>query len=223
MFLGQRYGSVSFYHQAKIVRKTSFPTALWLLFDFLYLKNDVNVPSKSNKQKNFFISFLLASWRSTTKIARSRSASTGYISHRHGTADLDPDPDPHQNVMDPHQRLLTVKKLGLQILASPSGPHAWPTRRWMGYLPASSLAEPRHSPAILSLKKKKIQLTDWFITRQARVTDGLDLLSPNITMNSPVKKVPVWSPLLTAQVCSPKISLQWQNYQDHKLLCLSVR
>jgi hypothetical protein len=33
---GQRYGSGSFYHH---------------LFDFLSLKNDVNVPSKSNKQK----------------------------------------------------------------------------------------------------------------------------------------------------------------------------
>jgi hypothetical protein len=33
------------------------------LFDFLSLKNDVNVPSKSNKQKKLFlkISFLLAS------------------------------------------------------------------------------------------------------------------------------------------------------------------
>jgi hypothetical protein len=32
------------YHQAKIIR---------LLYDFLSLKNDVNVLSKSNKQKNF--------------------------------------------------------------------------------------------------------------------------------------------------------------------------
>ncbi len=55
---------------------------------------------KSNKQKNFFkqISFLLASWRSMTKIARSGSESRS-ISQRHGSADLVP--DPHQNVMDP--------------------------------------------------------------------------------------------------------------------------
>ncbi len=46
-------GSGSFYHQAKMVWKTFIPTALWLLFDFLSLKNYVNVPSKSNKQ-NFF-------------------------------------------------------------------------------------------------------------------------------------------------------------------------
>ncbi len=43
-------GSVSFCHQAKIVRKTFIPTALWLLFDLIFLKNDVNVPSKSNNQ-----------------------------------------------------------------------------------------------------------------------------------------------------------------------------
>ncbi len=35
-------------------KKILIPTAFWLLFDFLSLKNDVNVPSKCNKQKNFF-------------------------------------------------------------------------------------------------------------------------------------------------------------------------
>jgi hypothetical protein len=45
---------------------------------------DVNVPSKSNKQKNFEM----------TEIAGS-----GSICQRHGSAD--PDLDPHQNVMDP--------------------------------------------------------------------------------------------------------------------------
>ncbi len=54
--ISQRYGSGSgsFYHQAKIVWKTLIPTVLWLLLDFLSLKNYVNVPSKSNKQRNFF-------------------------------------------------------------------------------------------------------------------------------------------------------------------------
>ncbi len=97
-FISQRYGSGSgsFYHQAKKSRnrknrKTFTPTALWLLFDFLSLINDKNVPSKIYKQKNFFlISFLLVSWRSMTKIAGSQS---GSISQRHGSAD--PDPDPH--------------------------------------------------------------------------------------------------------------------------------
>jgi hypothetical protein len=40
-----------FYHQAKIERKTLIPTVLLLFYDFLTLKNDANVPSKSNKQK----------------------------------------------------------------------------------------------------------------------------------------------------------------------------
>ncbi len=44
----QRYGS-----GAKLVRKTSILTVLWVLLTFLSLKNYVNVPSKSNKQKKF--------------------------------------------------------------------------------------------------------------------------------------------------------------------------
>jgi hypothetical protein len=49
--IGKSYGSGSgsFYHQAKIVSKTLFPTVLRLLFDFLSLKNEVNVPSKRKK------------------------------------------------------------------------------------------------------------------------------------------------------------------------------
>jgi hypothetical protein len=58
--ISQRHGSrsESFHHQAKIVRKTLIPTALLLLFDFLSLKNDVNVPPKSNMKKNFFFIFV---------------------------------------------------------------------------------------------------------------------------------------------------------------------
>jgi hypothetical protein len=51
--ISQRFGSGSFYHQAIIVRKTMIPTVLLILLDFLSLKNDVNVPSISGKQKNF--------------------------------------------------------------------------------------------------------------------------------------------------------------------------
>jgi hypothetical protein len=40
--------SGSFYHQAKIVRKTLISTVLWTLYNFLSLKNNVNVPLKSN-------------------------------------------------------------------------------------------------------------------------------------------------------------------------------
>ncbi len=49
--VSQRSGS--FYHAAKIVSKTLIPSVLWLLFDFLSLKNYVNVPSKRHRQKNF--------------------------------------------------------------------------------------------------------------------------------------------------------------------------
>jgi hypothetical protein len=60
-------------------------------FDFLSLKNDVNVAYKSNKQKKlcpkicFFAGIL--------------KVESGSISQRHGS--VDPDPDPPQNVMDP--------------------------------------------------------------------------------------------------------------------------
>ncbi len=58
-------------------------------------------------RKTFWkISFLLASWSSLTKVGGSGSAS-GSISQRHGS----PDPDPHQNVMDPqHWRVRYIKK-----------------------------------------------------------------------------------------------------------------
>ncbi len=94
-------------YQAKIVRQTLIPTDLLLLFDFLSLKNDVNVPSKSNKQKKFkkIISFLLAYWRSMTKIAGSGSES-GSIRQRHGSEDTDP--DPYQNVLDPQHWLYSI-------------------------------------------------------------------------------------------------------------------
>jgi hypothetical protein len=49
--ISQRYGSGSFYHQEKTVRKTLISTVFGLLVT-LSLKNDVKVPSKSNKQKN---------------------------------------------------------------------------------------------------------------------------------------------------------------------------
>jgi hypothetical protein len=56
---------------------------------FLSLKNDVNVPSESNKQKNFIYIILLASWRSVTKIAGSGSESgSGSTPKCHGSGTL---------------------------------------------------------------------------------------------------------------------------------------
>jgi hypothetical protein len=58
MFLGSS-GSGSFFHQAKKVSITLILSVLQLLLDFSSLKNDVKiVPSKSNKQKNFYFYFL---------------------------------------------------------------------------------------------------------------------------------------------------------------------
>ncbi len=50
--ISQRYGSRSFYQQSKN-SKALILIVLWIPLDFLSLKNDVNVPSKSIKQKNF--------------------------------------------------------------------------------------------------------------------------------------------------------------------------
>jgi hypothetical protein len=75
----------SFHHQAKIVRKPLISTVFWLLYDFLFVKNGVNVTSTSNKQKKNRNknNFVLASWRSLTKWAGS-----GSVSQRYGDSDL---------------------------------------------------------------------------------------------------------------------------------------
>ncbi len=49
--VSQRYGSESFYHQAKIVRKKLIPTVLRLLYDFLFLRNDANVIKKVRSRR----------------------------------------------------------------------------------------------------------------------------------------------------------------------------
>ncbi len=94
------YGSGfgTFHHQAKIVWKTLIFTVLWLLYDFLSLKNDVNLPSKSNQQKNF----LWASWRPLTN-------RTGSRRRLYRSAD----PDPYQNVTDPQHCLWFRTQEGL--------------------------------------------------------------------------------------------------------------
>ncbi len=112
----------SFYHQAKIVRKAVIPTVLWLLLNFLSLKNDVNIPSKSFKHKNFLLKsvFLLTSWRSVMKIADPLVRGM----------DL---PDPHQNVTDPEHWLwgnvqIYVEHLGSVCGGVPGHIHGQPGR-----------------------------------------------------------------------------------------------
>ncbi len=78
------YGSGSFHHQAKNKRKAWF----LLFFDFfMSLKTDVNVPSKSKKQKR--------TWKPRTKRAGSCSSS-GSVTQRYGSADPNTDPEPCQ-------------------------------------------------------------------------------------------------------------------------------
>ncbi len=89
-------GSGSFPLLSKNCRKSLISAVYWLLYNFLSLKTDVNVPSQRNKQKNLEKTyFLFASWKPMTKRAGSRSGS-----HWYGSGD--PDADPHQNVADPN-------------------------------------------------------------------------------------------------------------------------
>ncbi len=83
------YGSGSSHHQAKIVRKLLISSIFWFLCEFLSVKNDVKVPSKSTviSQKTKKFSCLLVSWRSLTKRAGSGA---GFE-----------DPDLYQNLTDP--------------------------------------------------------------------------------------------------------------------------
>ncbi len=88
-------GSRSFYDQAKIVRKTLIPTVLWLPYDFLSLKNDVN----DFEKQVIFCCHLEGHWqkyqdpdpnpdplvRGTVRIRGSRS---GSVSKCHGSATL---------------------------------------------------------------------------------------------------------------------------------------
>jgi hypothetical protein len=61
-------------------------------FDFLSLKNDVNVPSKSNNQKNYLKNLFFVG------ILKFNDENSN--GQKHGPTDPDPHPDPHQNVVD---------------------------------------------------------------------------------------------------------------------------
>jgi hypothetical protein len=82
--------------QAKHLRKILIFTILCLLFDFLSLKTDVNVPEKSNKQqknlkKNTFFDLVASDEKSRIRI-RILIQKSVYRS-----------PDPYKNVMDPQR------------------------------------------------------------------------------------------------------------------------
>ncbi len=139
---------------------------MWLLNEFLSLKNNVNAPSESDKQtktwRNFF---LLTSWRSMTKIVGSGSAS-GSVSQRYGSAD----PDTYKYFMDPQHwiqqcRLVCEKSLslvgfGMSCLLSLRGWMVWfgmscflSLRGWMVWFSMScflslSVSEERWTPVV---------------------------------------------------------------------------
>ncbi len=79
--ISTRYGSGSFYHHAKVVGKTLVSTVLWLLYDFLAFKNDVNVSSKSSKHIKLFLKLIFeVRIRIRTKMSRTRKETLS-VSH----------------------------------------------------------------------------------------------------------------------------------------------
>jgi hypothetical protein len=81
-------GSGSFFHHTKNSKKNHDSYCFVTFYDFLSLKNDVNVVS------------LLPSGRSLTKIAGS-GVGYGYVSVNQRYGSEDTNPDPYQNVTDP--------------------------------------------------------------------------------------------------------------------------
>ncbi len=73
-----------------------FLTVLWLLYDFLSLKKDVNVASKSKNQKNLGLKSFLVS---ILKVTDKNSRISGSVSQRCGSGD--PGSHLYQNVTDP--------------------------------------------------------------------------------------------------------------------------
>ncbi len=92
---GSGSGSGSFYHHVKIIRNLE-SNYFMTLFDFLSLKNNVNIPSKSNKilkRKLFVFSFVLF------------FASILKVNDENSRIRIQ-DADTQQNVMDPEHWLL---------------------------------------------------------------------------------------------------------------------
>ncbi len=85
--ISPRYGSGSFYLQAKLVRKTLIPTILWLLYDFLSLKSDVNVTLKSNNKKTLkFFSHLDGHLRKAGSVSQRCGSRSVPVPICHGSA-----------------------------------------------------------------------------------------------------------------------------------------
>ncbi len=88
-------GSGSFYHHAKLGGKTLIPIVLWLLLDFLILKNDVNVPAKSTviSRKTYFKKFVFCwrlecQWRKKQDPDPIRRSGSGSLPKCHGSGTL---------------------------------------------------------------------------------------------------------------------------------------
>ncbi len=97
------------------------------LFDFLFLKNDVNVPSKSNKQ-NFFFQKLVFCWHLEGQWRKKQDPDPGSESGSESRSIIrrheSPDPDPLVRDMDPriliHTKMSWIPQHWLCQLSIPS-------------------------------------------------------------------------------------------------------
>ncbi len=95
-------GSGSFYHQAKIVIKTLIPAVIWLLYDFLSQKNDVNVLYIRKVKSRKMQKKIVFCWRIEGQ-GRKQQDPDPLV--------RGPDPDPYQNVTDPQHCSLGKDKV----------------------------------------------------------------------------------------------------------------
>jgi hypothetical protein len=76
----------------------------------------INLPSKSNKQKNYFFNWYFVGVLKVSDDKQDPDPHSRLISQRHESAD--PDPDPHQNVMDPKHCFSVQIILALWLFAN---------------------------------------------------------------------------------------------------------
>ncbi len=145
-------------HQEKIVRKPRISTVLWLLFDFLSVKNDV---SSKNFEK---INFLLASWRSKCHGSGALGWRVKWLNPYHGEIDI--------AGVELHVDLLVDKRLRLLVEVHPDPAlgrrhlfAAW-SRTWFFFLYSLSGVESLNPLWSCRLVNVLWKFSDWLERRR---------------------------------------------------------
>ncbi len=129
-------------------KKTLIPTVLWLLFDFLSLKNDVNYLQKLISRITVLKKLIFVGFLKVYDENRRIWIQIRIFSQRHGSAD--PDPDPHQNVLDT-QHCLNLCLLHFVLVSYRTGTYI--RYLMMGTVPRVTQRENRHSVTVSVFEK----------------------------------------------------------------------